>query len=275
MRHSLGRRLAGCVAVLAAATTLVTPASASARQLRTYRLEHALARYVAHRSGTVTVGVYDLNAGQRVLYRPRHQERTASIVKVEILLALLARHHAPLRAQRKAEVRRMIENSSNTDANALWSAIGDARGAARFGRRVGLQSTTPAGGTGPGYVWGMTLTTPADQLRLLDLIARPNTVLTNRDRNYVRQLMGHVESDQRWGVSAGPSGAASVDLKNGWLELRTADWQINSIGYVRAPHHEYLIAVMTTGDPTMGYGVATVQHISRIVWRNTGWPPVS
>lgn len=256
-------------------STAAMPASASSRQLRTYRLEHSLARYLAHRSGTVTVGVYDLNAGQQVLYRPGWRERTASIVKVEILLALLARHHAPLRPQRKAEVRRMIENSSNTDANTLWSAIGGARGAARFGRRAGLQATTPAGGKGPGYLWGLTLTTPADQLRLLDLITRPNDILTHRDRGYVRQVMGHIEADQRWGVSAGPSGAASVELKNGWLELRTADWQINSIGYVRAPHHKYLIAVMTTGDPTMRYGVATVQHVSRIVWRNTGWPPAT
>jgi hypothetical protein len=119
----------------------------------------------------------------------------------------------------------------------------------------------------------LTLTTPADQLRLLELVAEHNGVLTNRDRKYVWSLMRHVAAGQRWGITAGAAPDAVVAVKDGWLALRgSTDWQINSIGYVRAPHHRYLISVMSTGSPTMSYGINTVEGVSRIVWRNTGWP---
>jgi hypothetical protein len=133
-----------------------------------------------------------------------------------------------------------------------------------------LVATRPAAGTGPGYVWGLTLTTPADQLRSLRLLMTPNPILTVRDRAFVLRLMRHVEVGQRWGINAGTSARAIVAIKDGWLWLRPGDWQINSAGYVRAPHHRYLIVVMDTESPTMTYGVRTIQQISRIVWRHTG-----
>ena len=219
------------------------------------------------RDGHVTVAVEDLASGHRTLHRPQRQ-RTASIVKVEILMALLAQHHAPLLPDRAARARRMIERSSNTDTEALWELVGGTRGLTAFGRRVGLTHTEPAAASGPGYAWGLTLTTPGDQLRLLSLIAYPNPILTDADRHWVHRLMTHVEPDQQWGVTAGASSEAVVALKDGWLELRFGDWQVNSIGRVRAPHHDYLIGVMTTGSPSMSYGIHTIERVSRIVWRH-------
>ena len=273
------RKLAAvaAIAILPAALMTQTTSPAGAvvgdQHVHVDRMLHALHNFLGRRVGTATVGVLDLNSGQRVLYRPTHQQLTASVVKVEILMALLARRHAPLPAARKTEARRMITQSSNADAQRLWQAIGRVHGAARFGRRVGLQTTAPAGGTGPGYPWGLTLTTPADQLRLLSLLAEHNHVLSDRDRTYEWSLMRHVEAGQRWGIRAGTSATSSVALKDGWLPLRgNRDWQVNSIGYVRAPHHKYLISVMSAGSPTMSYGIHTVEGVSRIVWRNTGWP---
>lgn len=253
------------------------PASARPPQLsgsggESRSLQHALTRFLDHRTGRSTVGVTDLVTGQRILVRPHHPQLTASIVKVEILEALLARHHAPLREPRIRAARRMIEQSSNTDAQTLWEAIGRASGLRAFGRRAGLEATRPAAGSGPGYAWGLTLTTPADQLRILALLVTPNPILTYRDRAFVLRLMCHVEPDQAWGITAGTSGETSTAVKDGWLPLRngTRDWQTNSIGYVHAPHHDYLIVVLDTGSPTMDYGISTVQQISRIVWRHTG-----
>ena len=86
--------------------------------------------------------------------------------------------------------------------------------------------------------------------------------------------MTHVEPDQQWGVSAG-----AVERVRGRGEERlaraaaTGDWQVNSIGRVQAPHHDYLIAVMTTGSPSMNYGIHTIQGVSRIVWRHLRFPP--
>jgi hypothetical protein len=133
-----------------------------------------------------------------------------------------------------------------------------------------LRATRPAAGTGPGYAWGLTLTTPADQLRILQMLVAPNPILTDRDRFFALRLLRHVAAGQRWGITAGTSGQAITAVKDGWLAVRSDDWQINSLGYVRAPHHDYLIAVMDTASPTMTYGVDTVRQISRIVWRHTG-----
>lgn len=263
------RRLLSC---LAAAVLLVSsPATAAAEPDQRdglARLEQALHDYLEGRTGHVTVGVEDLVTGDRLLHRPGHRQWTASIVKLEILETLLAHHHAPLQPERAAQARRMIEQSSNTDANTLWADVGQAKGLRAFGRRVGLTHTYPAAATGPGYSWGHTLTTPGDQLRLLALTARRNRILTDEDRHFIRHLMTHVEADQRWGVSTGVSSHAVVALKDGWLELRYGDWQVNSIGRVRAAGTDYMIAVMTTGSPSMSYGVATIEHVSRIVWRH-------
>jgi beta-lactamase class A len=258
------------VALTVAAFAVVPAAAASAAHRSGSPLARSLTRYLSQRAGEVTVGVTDLVTGERILVRPRHPQLSASIVKVEILESLLARHHAPLQPLRLGQARRMIEQSSNADAQALWVAVGRARGLRAFGRRIGLRATRPAAGHGPGYAWGVTLTTPADQLRILDLLVARNPVLTYRDRRFVLRVMRHVEGGQRWGVSGGTSAQAVTALKDGWLQLGSTDWQTNSIGYVRASHHRYLIAVLDTGSPTMTYGVRTIRTVSRIVWRHTG-----
>jgi hypothetical protein len=203
-----------------------------------------------------------------VLHREGHRQRTASIVKVEILMALLAKDPAPLEPDVAAQARAMIENSDNDDAQALFDRIGDGPGLDSFGQRAGLIHTQSAMGVSGGYAWGLTRTTPGDQLRLLELIVHRNDILTVQDRHYIRHLMRNVEADQRWGVTAGTSAHSVVALKNGWLDLSYHDWQINSVGLVHGPHRDYLIGVMSTGDPSMTYGVDTVQEVSRIVWRH-------
>jgi len=252
---------------------LGSPAPAAARPAARHdvaRLEQALRDYLVRRDGHVTVAVDDLLTGDRVRHRAGHRQRTASIVKVEILLALLTQHHAPLQPDRAARARRMIEQSSNTDAEALWQLIGGVNGLTAFGAAAGLESTEPAAASGPGYDWGLTMTTPGDQLRLLALIAHRNPLLTDADRHYARRLMTHVAPDQQWGVTSGPAGGAVVTVKDGWLQLRSGDWQVNSIGRVRTARTDYTIAVLTTGSPSMTYGVATIEHVARIVWRHLG-----
>lgn len=212
------------------------------------------------------MAVLDLRTGRRYGFHPHRQELTASIVKVEILEALLHRPQ-PLTDEEQSDASAMIERSDNEAADRLWADAGGAAGLRRFGRRAGLTDTEPGGGDGPGYHWGLTLTTPSDQLRLLGLLVEPNKLLDRQDRWYLLRLMRHVATDQRWGTSAG-TGTARVALKNGWLPLRdeTTDWQINSIGSVAGRHDgRYLIAVMTTGSPTMDYGVATTDGIARRV----------
>jgi hypothetical protein len=90
-------------------------------------------------------------------------------------------------------------------------------------------------------------------------------VLSDASRSYELGLMKDVTSSQAWGVSAGVAPGASVALKNGWLPVN-GGWTINSIGWVSGLGRNYLIAVTTSGNPSMGYGIDSIADVSTAVW---------
>ena len=59
-----------------------------------------------------------------------------------------------------------------------------------------------------------------------------------------------------------------VALKNGWLPLGAgnSDWQINSVGWVSGDGRNYLMAVLSTGNPSEQYGIDTLNHLGAMVW---------
>ena len=54
-------------------------------------------------------------------------------------------------------------------------------------------------------------------------------------------------------------------MKNGWLPYPGQDWHINSIGSFSGHHRNYMIVVLTAGNPSMTYGVNTVQDIAEVI----------
>lgn len=223
----------------------------------------AMRAFLHSRGGNVTAAVENLWTGRLYLYRPGVREHTASIVKMDILETLLRQHqlrHTRLSPSEAATATGMIEHSDNNDATALWNEVGGPGGVGAYNRRAGLTQTIPNG------AWGLTLTTPLDQVRLLrELVLHP-ALLDPGAQRYELDLMHRVESDQRWGVSGGVPARADIALKNGWLPYG-GGWQINSVGRIKGLGRDYLIAVMTQHDPSMGYGIGTIQGISAIVWR--------
>jgi HAMP domain-containing protein len=222
----------------------------------------AMRRFLARRGGNITAAVYDVASNTTYLYHPGDREQTASIVKVDILATLLAQaqaHHEPLDSSDQAIAAGMIQESDNDDATDLWEQEGGAGAVAAFDARLDMTQTTP------NLAWGLTETTPRDQLRLLRHIALPNTVLHYAYRESELYLMEHVIAEDYWGITAGPPSGATVAVKNGWLPI-PGGWQINSIGMIRGRHRFYLLAVMTNGNPTEGYGIDTIEGISQIVW---------
>jgi hypothetical protein len=221
----------------------------------------AMRRFVETRQGNITAGVYDVATKTMFLYHPGDREQTASIIKANILALLLAQaqsRHEPLDGDDLAIATGMIEESDNDDATDLWDEEGGAPAVAAFDARLHMTQTTP------NYAWGLTETTPRDQLRLLRHIALTNKVLHYDYRESELYLMEHVISDDYWGITAGPT-RATVAVKNGWLPV-AGGWQINSIGMVHGDHRFYLIAVMTNENPDEGYGIDTIEGISRLIW---------
>jgi beta-lactamase class A len=229
-------------------------------------LTRALDRYLDDRSGQLTLSVRDPSTGFTFTYLPKVRTVTASIVKVDILSALLLRAQRAnrrLTAAERALATRMIENSDNNAANTLWYAAGGSAGVAVANRKLRLRSTSP----GPGGYWGSTTTSAADQVRILSALTSTHSPLTARSRGYILGLMSHVTSEQAWGVSAAADDDDAVAVKNGWLP-RAADggrWTVNSIGRVRGDDHDYLIAVLSKSNSSMGAGIETIEHATRLV----------
>ncbi|MEU6574652.1 serine hydrolase [Streptomyces sp. NPDC046805] len=209
----------------------------------------------------VSAAVRDLASGAGAAYGDGAFD-TASVVKVGILAALLLQTQDAgrcLTAAEKTYATDMIGRSDNASATALWHVIGGAAGLDAAHRRLGLTRTT-AGGDG---LWGLTRTTAADQLTLLQHVFGDDSRLEAASREYVRELMGAVESGQRWGVSAAADGCASA-LKNGWLPRSTTGlWVVNSIGCVTVDGTGYLVAVLSNGSASLEDGVSLVEAAAR------------
>ncbi len=224
-------------------------------------------RAVLHRRDSiVAIRVQDSYLGIGCWYRAGRHFDSASAVKATILAALLRKAHAEHRALTARERRlawRMITESDNAAATALWYDVGRYR-LGRFLRLAGMRQT----GLGPSGYWGLTQITARDELLLLRHLLQPNPVLTKAARRYELHLMARVVPAQRWGVPAGAPGDFTVHVKNGWAPLSPVPgWFVNSIGCFTHADRNYSMVVLTQGNPTMGYGVATVEDVAEVVNR--------
>ena len=233
----------------------------------------AVAGYLTGRAGTVLAAVYDVRTGQTWRLGDGPAQDEASVVKVDILETLLNQGDGDgLSAGDQALAQQMIEDSDNDAATDLWYAAGGEPGLSAYDAKAGLAGTTPspcvecAGFRWPG--WGLTTTVPDDQITLLKRLIGPNPLLTSADRSYALSLLENVTPDQAWGISGGVPAGVTVALKNGWLPLEgaNADWQVNSEGWVSGDGRDYLISVLTTGNPDEQYGIDTINAISSYIW---------
>lgn len=237
----------------------------------------AVAEYLATREGDVTVGVYDRASGTTWLLHPELREDTASIVKLQIMGAELRQEQitgTTLTPEDQILTTNMIEASDNGAATELWDQDGGAAGVAAFDHNAGLDQTQPSdvtyipGTTLPG--WGLTTTSAADQLRMVELYAYPNPLLDEASRSYALNLMRNVDGGQNWGVTGGVPAGVSVVLKNGWLPLAGQGWQINSVGWVDGNGRAYVLAVLDANNPDEAYGIQTIDQVSTIVFAAMG-----
>jgi beta-lactamase class A len=217
------------------------------------------------RSSAVGIAVDDRVNGITCKLHPHWHFDSASVVKVTILSALLRKvqqEHRGLTAAQRALATKMIEVSDNDAASDLWDETGRTA-LQHFLNLAGMNETQ----LGPGGYWGLTQITAHDELTLLQLLTRTNSILTTARRDYVLGLMAKVVSYERWGVPAGAPTDVAVHVKNGWLPQPTHGWRINSIGSFSGAGHNYMIVVLSMDNPTMAYGVDTVQDVAEVINR--------
>lgn len=225
----------------------------------------AFTQYLATRQSVVSVAVYNANTGATYTYNPGLAFDTASIVKATIMSTLLwqsQKSGKPLTSSEASLMIPMIEDSSNSAATALWNDAGHSAGIASFLQAAGMTATLP----GKNGYWGLTQTTALDQVDLLKLLSYPNSVLTPASQDYALNLMQHVIGWEAWGVSTGPTQGSTVALKNGWLPIGYAGWEINSIGHVVGGGRNYVVAILSHNNPSEAYGIQTLDSVSQFVW---------
>lgn len=229
-----------------------------------------LNRYLAGRTGRVAVMVKELGSGRTYSYHAKERMITASVAKVQILMALLLRtpwKKLPAAVRRDAD--RMIRYSDNHAADRLWVRIGGVKGFDAAGRRFGLRHTRGVAGRCVDlYCWGITQTYVDDQVRLMAALVAKKSPLDRRDRAQVRRLMGAVVNGQNWGISAAACRGERVELKNGWLRRESnGRWATASVGLIRGDGRDFAVAVLSEGSPEVGYGIATVEGVAERVMK--------
>lgn len=229
------------------------------------RIAQGIHAALSGRSSTVALRVYDKSEDLNCYLNTRMHFDSASVVKVIILGTLLREaetQHRHLTATEAHLARLMITQSDNDAASALWAHVGRGR-LDYFLGRAAMNETQ----LGPGGYWGLTQITAHDELLLLQLLQYPNTVLNGASRSYALTLMAQVIPSQRWGVPAGAPADLTVHVKNGWLPLATHGWRIHSIGCFTGHHRGYSIVVLTEDNPTMAYGITTIQQAAEVIHR--------
>jgi hypothetical protein len=103
------------------------------------------------------------------------------------------------------------------------------------------------------------------------VLSGPNRILNENSRVYAQSLMAHVISSQRWGVPAGAPANVQVHVKNGWLPYPvSSNWEINSLGFFisRKPYRKYEIVMLTHSNPSMIYGIDTIEDAAQPIHRD-------
>ena len=182
---------------------------------------------------------------------------TGSVVKAMLLVAYLRRLDAM--GQRRVDgfsnafLYPMIHVSDNDAATRCWSIVGN----------VGLLTVAAAAGMTNFSVttdWGSARFSAADQARFffaMDSLIPPEFV------TYARRLLSTIADYESWGIPAvaRPLGY-TVFFKGGWRPSPDI-FLVHQIARLEGHHHTFSMAIMTDGDADMGYGIDTIQGVTR------------
>jgi hypothetical protein len=211
-------------------------------------------RYLNRRSGYTAFATLDSEGRMS----GAHLHRTfvsASVVKAMLLVAylrMLAAEHRGLDAGSRSLLAPMIELSDNDAATAIWYRVGERR------LRALARHTAMADFSVSGY-WANAQISAADQARFFFAMERS---IPRPFRHFARHLLSHIASYESWGIPA-------VARPRGWRVFFKGGWRgtergqlVHQVARLHRPRIRVAIAVMTDGDPSMGYGIKTIEGVT-------------
>jgi hypothetical protein len=151
----------------------------------------------------------------------------------------------------------MIHVSDNHAASQCWSIVGNG----------GLYALADAAGMTEFSVtsdWGSAMLSAADQAKFF---FEMDKLIPHEFVGYARFLFSTIVDYESWGIPAiaRPLGYA-VFFKGGWRPSPDT-YLVHQIARVEGHHHTFSIAVMTDGDPDMGYGIDTIEGATAALLR--------
>jgi hypothetical protein len=212
----------------------------------------AAGRFLDSRAGATAFAVID-SQGHMSGARLHERFRSASVVKAMMLVAYLqvrSAQHRGLNARDRSLLYPMIDVSDNNAASAVLATVGDAA-LARVAREADMSEYAP----GVGW-WAFTQTSAADQARFFSLLAQ---LIPRQFYSYARGLLMGIEPAQSWGVPAIARPRWQVFFKGGWLPMERV---FNQVARLERPGVMFTIAVLTSGEPSMGYGERTIEGVA-------------
>ena len=212
-------------------------------------------KYVKQRAGVVSVGVIDTQGRVRGIH-DRRRFVTASVIKAMLLVAYLRKvdhQHRGLTAYERSRLRPMIRISSNAAATWAYHRVGDTR-LRRLARRADMDQFSIC------CSWGWAHFSARDQAKFFWLL---EDLTPRRFRRYATRLLRSVIPQQSWGIPsiARPRGF-SVFFKGGWRGTGRGQL-VHQASAIRYRRSDFSLAVLTDGNPSMGYGIKTIEGVAK------------
>ena len=207
------------------------------------------------------IAIYDKQTKTYVTYSNKAIPHfyTASIAKVAVLMEVLALDEngvEGLSNQEQQNAKKMITESNNEVTHQfVKNRLGDYLEINHLFESIGMTDTKANQES-----WGLIQTDALDQVKLINAVFGEKPYNRPKDSDYIKQLMGSVKEDQRWGIS---SNSKRYYLKNGWLSLDGETWLVNSIGKIEDSNANYSIAILTEGNASFTKGIELIEKIAK------------
>ena len=210
-------------------------------------------RYAARRSGIVSFAVVD-SEGRLSGLAIHRTYVSASVVKAMLLTAYLrklAAEHRGLDSGSRSILYPMIHVSDNSAATSVWRRVGNRR----LYQLAHLANMTDFSIC---CIWASAHFSAADQAKFMWKI---NDLLPHQFRSYARGLLAGIAGFQSWGIPHVARPAWHVLFKGGWRGTGRGQL-VHQVARLERRHAVFSMAVLTDGDPSMGYGISTIQGVT-------------
>jgi hypothetical protein len=213
------------------------------------------ADYLASRTGRTAFAVMD-SEGRLSGVHVHWTFVSASVVKAMLLVAYLRRLDAMgqryVDASSNSFLYPMINVSDNNAATQTWSIVGDS-GLYEVAHAAGMTDFSIVG------IWADAQISAADQAKFF---FEMDKLIPREFVGYARNLLSTIAGYESWGIPAiaRPRGY-QVFFKGGWRGTGLGQL-VHQIGRLEGHGKVFSVAVMTDGDPSMGYGIDTIQGVT-------------